>query len=250
MSAPPWLAATTGYTGQAGQVNQFLGTHQSSWTYNGGTLQSSQTTGSSLYQTTASQYLSQAFFTGASQTVIGTVLVQVSTVGGSPVTATITPLTVSLYLSSSGIPTGNPLITTALTEQLVYNSSFYVTIPINITGLTPSTEYCIVISPAGTGTQYYVWQQNNQTSGGATSPDGVNWSPENFGFMYKVYDDTGLTGSPIIITDDGGAKIVTITYNTNGQPLTIVEQVISQSGTFFLSSRTFSYNGNTLIGVS
>jgi len=231
-------------------VNQFIETHQSAWTYTGGVLQSSQTTGTGVYQSTQSQYLSQAFITGSSQTTIGTVSIQVSTVGGSPTTPTITPLVVSLYLSDSGIPTGSALGSVSLTEQLVYASPFFVQVPLNVMALTPNTEYCIVVNQADSATQYYVWQQSNQTAGAATSADNVNWSPQNFGLMYEVFDETGLSGLPITITDDGGSRITNITYNTMGQIATLTEQTIAQDGTFLLSTRTFTYNGNVLIGVS
>src|SRR5258707_5381684 len=191
-SIPAWLGATAGQQPNAGAVDQFLGTHSAAFIYSGNTLQSQQATGSGLYVSTASTYLAQQITTGSSQTVIGTVHLQVSTVGGSPITATIPPLTVSLYASNSGFPYGSALATAAISEQYVYSGAFFLTVPLLATGLSSSTTYWVVVSPAGTGSAYYVWQKSNQIGGALTSTDGSTWTVQAYGLMYQGYDLSGI----------------------------------------------------------
>jgi hypothetical protein len=250
MSAPAWLAATAGFPGQAGQVNQFLTTHSSTWTYSGSTLQSEQTTGASTFVSTEGLYVAQQIQTGATQTSIGIVNLQVSTVGGSPIGATITPLTVSLYLMSSGLPIGSALATGVLTEQAVYLSPFWVPVTINASGLTPTTDYALIISAAGTSSAYYVWQRSNQLTGALTAPDDITWTAQPYGFMYQVYDSTGTSWPPLFLTDDDGARLTTLTYGPGSQLTGITEQVTAQGTTDFTSSRTITYSGIFPIGVA
>lgn len=247
MATPTWLAATAGQVGRPGQINQFLDTHTSQWVYTGN-LAVQQATGAALYQSTAAQYLAQTFITGSSQTAIGRLALQISTVGGSPVTATITPLTVSLYASQFGLPTGSAITTVSLAEPYVYSQPFWVSVPMFVTGLTASTPYWIVVGIAGTGSAYYVWQESNQTAGAATSTDGVTFTATAYGLMYQVYDTTG-GGQVLGMVDDGGARTVTFTYT--GASLTgLTEYTQAQGGTTLVSTRTFTYSGGFLIGVS
>jgi len=247
---PLWQGATVGQPPLAGHVNQLLVGHTSTWVYSGSALQDSQATGTAVYATTASQYLAQTFLTGAAQTTVGLVNLQVSTVGGSPITATITPLTVSLYASSSGFPTGAPLATTQLAEQAVYSAPFWLPVTLNATGLTPSTVYQLVVSPAGTGTAYYAWQHSNQSGNASTSPDGVTWTAQTYGLMYRVYDLSGVTGPPLYLIDDSGARVTSLTYDTLGHLITVTEQTDTQGGGSFFSTRTLTYSGDTLTGVT
>jgi YD repeat-containing protein len=250
MATATWLAATAQQPTRPGQINQFLGSHSSSWLYSGNTLQNSQSIGSAVYVSTASQYLAQTVTTGSAQTTVGQVRLQVSTVGGSPVTATIPPLVVGLYANSGGVPTGPALGSVTLTEQYVYTAPFWMVVPLTVAGLTAATPYQLVVSPAGTGTAYYAWQQSNQTSGASTSPDGVTWTAQSYGFMYQVYDQSGTAGPPLTLTDDGGARVTSFTYNSAGQLTGIAESVVNQSGGSFFSSRTIAYSGQFPIGVS
>lgn len=248
MPTPVWIGASAGYTGLSGQINQCLTTHNSVWVYSGSAVQSSATTGAALYVTSASQYLTQSFTTGSAQTAISQVLLQISTVGGSPITATITPLVVSLYASFSGLPTGTALASVTLTEQQVYSGPFWLSIPLAAT-VTPSTVYQITVSPAGNGSAYYAWQQSNQTSGAATSPDNATWTQQAYGFMYQVYDNSGTTGSVTSMVDDGGARYAQFTYS-GALPATITEFVQTQNGSGQTQTRTFTYSSGQLIGLS
>jgi hypothetical protein len=250
MATPAWLAATAGQRPQPGQINQLLASHSVTWIYSGNVLQAGQTTGTGLYVSTAAQYLTQEFTTGAAQTAIGNVHLQISAVGGSPVTAAITPLQVALYASSAGLPTGPALAATTLAEQYVYSGSVLLSVPLGATGLTPSTPYQIVVAAAGTGTSYYAWQRSNQTSGAATSPDGVTWTAQPYGLMFEVLDLSGTTGPPLYAIEDSGARVAHLTYNTAGQLAGITESTAAQGGGSLYSTRTLSYSNGLLIGVS
>ena len=96
MATPTWRAASVGYRGDSGLITQLLGGHGAAWVYaNPGAVQDRQATGAAIYQSLQSGYVSQAITTGASQTAIGLVALQLSVVGGSAISATISPLTVS-----------------------------------------------------------------------------------------------------------------------------------------------------------
>lgn len=250
MATAPWLAASAGFKPQPGMINQFLGAHDSVWIYSGNTLQSSETTGSGLYVSTAGQYLAQSFITGATQTTVGSVSLQLSAVGGSPVTATITPLVVSLYASSAGLPTGGALASATVGEVSVYSAPFWLQVPLTAYGLTASTVYWLVVSPAGTSSAYYAWQESTQTSGAALSAGGTTWTGQSYGFMYEAYDATGTMLPPLYLVDDGGARTATFTYNAAGLLATITEQVVSQSGAVQYSQRTLAYSNGLLVGVA
>ncbi|HTK65378.1 MAG TPA: hypothetical protein VL595_23510 [Pseudonocardia sp.] len=250
MATPDWLAATAGHQGNAGAITQFLGTHTSTWIYAGNTLQVSEATGSGLYVSTAGTYLAQEVTTGPGQTTIGSLGLQISAVGGSPITATIPPLQVSLYASASGLPTGSLLATTAVAEQTVYSAPFWLTAPLAVAGLTPSTPYVLTVASAGTSSAYYAWQRSNQSSGAATSPDGVTWTPQAYGLMFEVYDTSGTTGPPLYLIDDDGARVTALTYNSAGQLASITETTVAQGGTALYSQRALTYSNGLLIGVS
>lgn len=233
-----------------GQVNQLLGSHAATFVYAGNTIQAGETIGSGLYIATTGQYLAQEFVTGTAQSVIGTVHLQVSTVGGSPITATITPLQVALYASSAGAPVGTPIATSTVSEQYVYSGGFLLTVPLGVTGLAPSTPYQIVVAPAGAGGAYYVWQRSNQTSGAATSPDGVTWTSQSYGLMFEVFDLSGSAGPPLYVLEDSGARVTALAYNAAGQLTGITETTVAQGGGSLFSARTLTYSNNLLTGVA
>lgn len=248
MAAPVWLAANAGQPAYAGQVNQFLTGHTAAWLYPG-KLQNSQTTGAAVYVTTAGQYLAQSITTGAAQTAIGIVSLQVNTVGGSPTSATIAPLTLALYNSSNGTPTGSALGSITVNEQYVYTAPFWVQFPLAVSGLTPSTVYQLVTSPVGNGTNYYAWQRTTQILGASTSPDNVTWTTQTYGLMYQVFDQAG-GGQVQYLYEDAGARWVQLSYAANGQLNKITEYTAGEGGAALTSTRSLTYNGALLTGVA
>jgi hypothetical protein len=250
---PTWQAATAGQQGNAGHVNQFLGHHSAEFLYQG-TLRSSQTTGASVYSDTQTQWLTQTITTASTQTSISYVQLQVSTVGGSPITTLIGPLAVSLYASAGGVPTGPALMSANISSITVYSSPFWLTIPMEVSGLNTNSQYQLVVAEVGTAGHYYVLQQSNQSSGAASSPDGVTWTLQNYGLMYQVYDmsSTNTTGNRVLqIYEDGGARVTQFSYNTNGTISQITEYVTAQTtGTALEQTRTFTYSNGLLTGVN
>ena len=248
MPVPAYLAAAVTYPGRPGQINQFLVSHTTDMVY-AGTLKSSQTTGSAVYTSTNGAYIAQQFTTASNQTAIGQVWIQISTVGGSPTSATITPLSVSIYSNSGGVPQGSAIATTTFNEQYVYSAPFWLQVPFNVTGLGASTSYQIVVAAAGNSSHYYTWQHSNQVTGGSTSPDGVNWTSQAYGMMYQIYDQTS-NGALQYLFSDNGARWTQFTYDTLGRISTITENTVAQDGSDFLSVRTLSYTNGLLTVVS
>lgn len=249
MAAPSWLAASTGSRTLPGQVNQFLGVHSSTWVY-AGVQRAAQATGTALYASTAGAYLAQTFTTAAGQTTVGQVWLQISTVGGSPTTATITPLTVGLYATLAGAPTGSALASTAVHEQYVYTSPFWVPVPLCATGLAAGATYALVVSAAGSGSAYYVWQHSNQPSGASTSPDGTTWTAQAYGLMFQVFDQTP-GGQVQFLYDDDGARWAQFTYDSVGRVSALTEYCTAQNASAPLTStRTLTYASGMLTGVA
>lgn len=250
---PTWQAATTGQPARAGHINQFLGTHQATILYSGGANQvDAQTTGSGVYSSSQSTWLDQRFTMGVGQTTIGYVLLQLATVGGSPTLPLINPITVSVYASSSGLPTGPALASTTVSNNYVYSAPFWVTIPLPVTGLTPSTPYHLVTQAVGTSSHYYTWQHSNQVTGASTSPDGVTWTAQAFGLMFQVFDLSGTTGPPQFIYEDGANRWTQLTYTSKNQIAGISEYTAAEgpAGGYFQSSRSLSYSNGLVTGVS
>lgn len=246
---PAWLAATPGRQGLAGHVTQFLGTHASTLLYQG-TLATSQATGSGFFSDTQTQWLAQAITTGSAQTAIGYIQLQLSAVGGSPTSALIPPLTVSLYANNSGTPAGSPLASTTISCQAVYGAPFWVSIPLPVTGLTPSHTYQLVTTMVGTSSHYYAWQHSNQTSGAASSATGSSWTTQAYGLMYQVYDQSQV-GQLQLIYEDAGARWTQFTYGTNGSIAQVTEYTAGQTATGYQqTTSTLAYSGGLLTGVS
>lgn len=251
-TVPTWQAATVNSQGNAGHVNQFLGTHKASVLYSG-VVQASQTTGNGVFNSSQNTWLSQTFTTTSTQTTVGSVSLQINAVGGSPTLVLIPPITIGIYATTAGshLPTGAALTSTMVNSNYIYTSSFFVFIPLPVTGLSVSTTYAIVTQPVGTATNYYAWQHSNQTSGAATSPDGVTWTAQSFGFMYKVSDLSVVGNNIQAFFEDSGARTMQFTYNSSGMVTGIIESTNGQTSTTYLrSSRTLSYSNGLLTGAA
>lgn len=248
-NVPTWLSAAAGMPGNSGVINQLNGAHTTTFLYSGGMVTNSQTIGSGTYQGSQNNWTGQTIVTGSSQTAIGSVQLQLSVVGGSPTLNLVPVLTVALYADGNGLPAGSPIVSTNISNNYVYTAPFWVSIPLPATGLTPSTQYHIVTNLVGNASHYYTWQQSNQTSGAATSPDGNVWTFSTFGMMYQVLDQTS-TGSITTVFEDNGALFTTLTYNTVGQITGVTQFVTAQGGGYLQSSGTLSYTNGILTGVS
>jgi hypothetical protein len=245
---PAWLAATSGQTPLAAQINQFFTIHPTTELY-AGVLQASQATAGSTSTSTNGLYLAQQFSTGASQSVIGYVSIPVTTTttSGSSLATT----TLSLYANSSGAPSGSPIVSTTVTAEYANQSSGgtatkSVVYPLPITGLTASTSYWLVVAAAGGASSSYTWYRSNQTSGASTSPTGSVWTAQSYGFKYAVYDQTA-SGLLTASWEDSGARWTTYTYNALSQLSTIAEYTVGQTTSGYNQGfRTLTYSSALL----
>ena len=244
---PTMLAQASGYPTNAGSVTQFLGAHNAVFIYSGAVVQAQQATGTGVYQTTQGQWLSQTITTGSTQTLLGSVGLQLSAVGGSPTLPLTAPLTVALYTDVGGSP-GSAIATTTVSGQYVYSAPFWLQVPFGL-AVTGSTTYHVVVSPVGTSSHYYLWQQSNQLQGAATAPDGALWTQQGYGLMWQALDSTP-SGRLLSISEDNGQLITQFTYTSLGLVATVTQTAVTQSGSSISSSGTLSYSNGLLTGVS
>src|SRR5579859_3771818 len=245
---PTWLAAVAKQRGDAGLVNQFMVNHSTNLVWSNGVIQDGQQTGTGTYIDTLNQWLAISTTTGASQTVLGSVSIQVSTFGGSPTLPLIPSLTVSLYADAAGLPTGSALASATVSSNYVYSAPFWVSIPLTAT-VTPSTVYHYVIAITGTANHYFLLQKSNQLTGAATSPDGVTWTSSTFGLMYRTYD-ASAGGQLNSVTEDSGNLLINYTYNALSQITGYTQFTLAQDGTFLQTSGTITYTNGLPTGVS
>lgn len=250
-TAPTWQVATSGQSPLANHVNQLLGPHAMTLVYQGSNT-STQTTNGSTTTSTNGLWLAQSFTTTASQTTIGSVTISLTTTTTSG--SSLAPTVVSIYGSSGGAPSGSPLVSTTMTAEYAYNSSGGVNttrigVPLPVTGLTPSTTYWIVAQAAGNVSNRYTWFRSNQTSGASTSPDGVTWTAQSYGFTYTVMDTT-VTGLLKATWEDNGARWLWFVYNSNGELSALHEYTAGQTGSGYLQSdRQLTYANNSFLST-
>lgn len=245
---PTMLAQSPGYPTNAGSVAQFLGAHTAAYLYSGAVVQAQQATGTGVYQTTQSQWLSQTITMGSSQTILGSIGLQLSAVGGSPTLPLTAPVSVGLYADVGGVPSGSALATVTLSGQYVYSAPFWLQVPFGL-AVTAGGTYHVVVSPVGTSSHYYLWQQSNQLQGAATAPDGALWTTQAYGLMWQVLDSTP-TGQLLSVSEDNGQLITSFTYTSLGLVATVTQFAVTQTGSSIQSSGTLSYTNGLLTGVS
>jgi hypothetical protein len=242
MATPVWLAATTNQATQAGQVNQFLGTHAATIVYTG-VVQSQQTTAGSGSQSTQTTYIGQKFTSAGSQTTIGRAVLTLSITGTPP------PVSVSIQADSSGKPSGTPLVSTLLPRDFLSGSSNPISIPLPA-GISISTAYWIVMGIDGSAGNVFNWFKSNQASGCSTSTDGITWTTQTFGLLYQVFDYT-LSGQIIHTWEDLGARWTLSGFNGTNQLVTLSEYTQGQTQTGYLTSnRALGYASGNLVSIT
>lgn len=249
-ATPTWLGATSGQPGLAGQINQFLGTHAAAFLY-AGALQASQVTAGAASVSTNGLWLAQKFTAGAAQTAVGYVVVPLTTTTTSG--ALLAPATVSLCADNAGAP-GTVLVSATVTAEYAHLASggtatVFVLVPLPATGLTAAATYWITVAAAGNVSNSYTWFKSNQVAGASTSPDGVTWTAQGYGFEFSVYDQSA-SGLLTCIWEDAGARWTALTW-TSGQIATIGEYTIGQTTAGYTQSwRSLTYSGSLLTGVA
>lgn len=248
-----WLAATTGQPPLAQQINQFLVTHPTQYIY-AGILKDNQVVNGAGHTNSQSQYMAQAFTTSAGQTTIGYVIAPITSFTASG--STLGTITLSVYANAAGAPTGAPLVTVTITTEyahLVSNSVFNTPVlyPLPVTGLTASTTYWLVTTPAGNGSFHYGWEQSNQASGASLSSNGSTWTAQTYGFQYQIYDQTAA-GLITATWEDSGARWTTWTYGTTPPIVaTRAEYTAGQTASGYNQGfRTYLYSNGLLQGLT
>jgi len=238
---PSWLGATSGQGAQAGQVNQFLGTHAITYLY-AGVQRAAQSTAGSGAVNSNSLWIAQSFATASGQTAIGRAVLTLA------VTASPAPLTVGLYANSAGAPTGSALVSASVPKEFLTGSATALSIPLPAT-VTASTTYWIVTTAVGDPSNLYSWSKSNQTSGASTSANGTTWAAQTYGLLYQVYDQT-VSGGLAHTFEDSGARWTGLTYNASSLPTKSQEYTVAQSSGYIQANRTLSYSGTSLTGVA
>lgn len=238
---PSWLGATSGQGAQAGQINQFLGAHAVTYLY-AATQCAAQSTAGSGSVNSNSLWIAQSFATASGQTAVGRVVLTLA-VTGSP-----SPLTVSLYASSGGAPTGSALVSTSVPKEFLTGSATALSIPLPAT-VTASTTYWIVTTAVGDASDLYSWSKSNQTSGASTSTNGTSWSAQTYGLLYQVYDQSA-SGALTHAWEDSGARWTGFGYNALSEITALREYTVAQSSGYVESNRTLSYSSGILTGVA
>jgi hypothetical protein len=243
LPAPTWLAATTGYPGEAGQVNQFLAAHAVTYLYQGALTVSQATPGGTGAQSGTAWY-AQSFTAPLGQTQSGYVEAYAFVTGSPPPW----PLTLQTD-NGSGAPSGTVLSQAALPKEFASGSYGWIPVPLPFTGLVAGTRYWIVAQEAGDSGDYFSWHQSNQSSGASSSPDGVTWTASSYGLMYQAFDQSPLL--PLAGTwEDSGARWTWLTY-TAGLLTGSQEYTAGQSANgYAVARRTLSYSGPLLTGVA
>lgn len=238
MAVPPWQSPVVGAQALAGHVNQLLGTHPTTYLYQG-VLQASSAGGTGTASSSGT-WLAQRFTTGSSQTAVG-YLAFASAVTGSPA-----PWTVSLQADAAGQPSGTALASVQYPKELAAT----VTAALVPSACTASTQMWIVAEAVGDVSDYFTWAKSSAGSGAMTSPDGVTWTAQSYGLRYVVYDQS--TVPPLIgIVEDSGARYTLFGWSGTGEPVLVEEFTSGQTqGGYSVSARTLTYSGGMLTGAA
>lgn len=244
ISTPTWLAATTGQAPQSAHVNQLLGTHSVTPLYTGNQVASA--TGGSGTSNTNGLWLAQSFTTGGGETAHGYVTAQIFPNTG--LSSNLGPAFVSIYSDSAGKP-GSPLITFTGPVEYV-NAAPLDTAFFGPIGVSPSTQYWIVLQAAGNATFNYQWNKSSAGTGASTSPNGTTWTNQAFGFRFASYDLSAI-GSPVGTWEDGGNRWTWQSFTATGLPNQYAEYTSGQASLGYAQSfRTFTYATAQVTGIA
>lgn len=242
MATPAWIGATTAQPPLANQVDQFMGTHAATFVYTGASFSSQTTVGSGTVQSN-SLWIAQSFTTGASTTTCGRIAPVFAVTGGP------TPLTVQIRTNSAGAPSATVLVTTVIPPGWGNAGAAAQSIPLPVTGLTPSTTYWLVTQPAGDVSNFYAFSKSNQTSGVSTSSNGTSWAAQTFGIEYTAFDQSIVL--PLVHTWEDSDARITEAF-TSGSNLSALEEYTVAQGTnqFVYSFRTYTFSNGLLSTIS
>lgn len=245
-TTPTWQAATSGQMPRADQVNQYLGTHKLQVLYPALRKANQSTAGSGNVQSNG-LYIAQSFTSAVGQTQVGYVVLTISTTGG--LTGLLPPTTLSIRANNAGAPSSTVLKSVTIASEYVASGPTTSIFPLPVTGLTASTTYWLVITASGDAGHHFNWSKSNQVSGCSTSPDGITWTPQAFGLLYEVWDQTISGITPILSYEDDGARWTSMVYNPDNTVAVIAEYTAGQTATGYSQSyRNITYsNGSATV---
>lgn len=251
-TTPNWQTGVPGQSPLAAHVGQSLGTHSSTFIYQGVTKATQGTNGAAATSTNGT-WLAQSFTTAAGQTTVGHVEIALTTT--TTTGSLLSPATVQLRTNNAGAPSTTILASTTVTAEYANGFSGGVNtvrigIPLPVTGLTAATVYWIVVPAVGNASNSYTMFRSNQTSGASTSVNGTAWTAQAYGFTYLVGDLTGFAQLRSLY-DDNGARWTWYTYGTGNQSnITYVYNVGQTAAGYLQDSRTATYSNNILTGMA
>jgi hypothetical protein len=242
MSTPAWNAVVVGSPFAAGNINQFLGTHDvNAYIYQGVSTLDGVSSGTGTVYTnsgSAAQYIDQPFTTAVGQTTLTRIDIYVGANVGDGADTTI-----GIYADSGGAPTGTALASYVLPKEFDLNG--WVSMPFGLTGLSASTLYHILIEGTTDTSNYSGFADGTTINAAAqTSPTGIGgtWTTLGKELAYNICAGTnGLLRNTI---EDGGARWVGLDYTA--EKLTTIREY---NGTF-RSVRTLTYTGGILTSVA
>ena len=246
MPTPSYIAVTDGDAFTAGQINQYLGTHDISYIYAGASVNSN--TGTiAAYDELYDQAVAQSFF-AASTGAVGwiTLWARAASVGSDVI--------FSIQPDSGGSgPTGTVLGQTLVPADRFSSDSAgaAVTFPIPVTGLTPGDVYWVCASMGGSSVSYVELSYIAAHAGLATSAGGsAAWSISASTSLYFDISSGDTFGNIYGTWEDDGARWTWITW-VDGLPTDIYEYVLgSAPGNEFESARVVTYAGVLPVAVA
>lgn len=255
MATPTFHAPKVNDTLSSSDINQFLTTHAASLLNQGRTQVSylvTATGGQNTNTGTVAQWLAQPFVTGSSQTTITRIEINIKNTGGGADT------NVELRTDDgSGNPSNTILFTCSLPLDFQPSTTAaWVSIPCNVTGLTASTRYHIVIDGTSVSTTAFCRWSTAATSvnAGLKSASGTGgWSSVAVTFLFNVFAGSqGVVRNVIEDCPVGGppAKWTGIDYTTSARDGSSVPITIRESVGTLRSIRTLAYSSGQLISVT
>jgi len=235
MANPNWTAATPGQATLAGQINQFLVPHSSTFIYTGSAVNVNVPIGTTQDSLVTNNALAYRFFSSSSQTISRVVLGLVITNSGSDVLLTLQgdsgagpngTVLASCYIPAEWLSTSNAAI--------YPNTGF----PLSYT-LSGSTYYNIVLQTVNqnsTSSNATSWIRANSVvlTGAYTQNASGTWTPQTYGYTVGLYG--GTSGALQLVSDDSQSKMTGYTYNGSSQ-ITMIKEWVAKTGPVNLLSR-------------
>ncbi len=188
MSTPNFHAPIVGSTFTVGDITQFLGSHTASLLNQGASQTSYIVAGTSTQNTYAggAQWLAQPFLTAGAQTTITRIELALSGAG------TFADTTLELRTDSGGVPSSTVLFSCNIPADFFAAGAKYISIPCNITGLTATTKYHIVLDGTASSSNYDTWSTaaTSINAGLKSSTGSSGWTTVSTTFLFNVFSGT------------------------------------------------------------